>query len=550
MSLRTLFSILLLAIFIPIATAQDSKPAAAEDGVAAADALYKTGKLEEAAKGYESLLSSDPKLFDVRAGLMRTRLRQQRVDDAYELGEAGLAMPYHTSELVSAMGDVQFRRAEMREAEASYLRALRLDPSNFRARLGLSKLYRSYSLYRQAYNQLKAAYELAPKDAEVQRAWFPMLPRKERLKSIEEYLSSARPDDPDETTWLKQYADFLKATVNTPIHACRLVSKVEQTQAPLTLVLVDPTHVRGLGLQVKLNDRGGFLLLDTGAGGIMVSRRLAEKAGLERITNLSYVGVGDKGLQTGYSAVAKRIRIGELEFADCVVDVADRLSGADADGIIGANVMSSYLIDIDGPGEMLRLSPLPKRPEEAVKITALRADGDDSDEDEDMNANAIQDTPKTAEMRLPKDRYIAQEMAGWTRVFRFGPSLLIPTHVNDSPSMLFVIDTGAFNNLISSAAARKVGKIYDEDRIQIKGASGAVDQVYSTGRVKLLFSHFAQHNQELFSFDLSNLSRHFGTELSGMLGFGMLRTLELKIDYRDGLVDFVYDPKRVPVFLR
>jgi hypothetical protein len=26
----------------------------------------------------------------------------------------------------------------------------------------------------------------------------------------------------------------------------------------------------------------------------------------------------------------------------------------------------------------------------------------------------------------------------------------------------------------------------------------------------------------------------------------MLRLLELKLDYRDGLVDFEYDPKRVP----
>src|ERR1019366_5798528 len=36
-----------------------------------------------------------------------------------------------------------------------------------------------------------------------------------------------------------------------------------------------------------------------------------------------------------------------------------------------------------------------------------------------------------------------------------------------------------------------------------------------------------------------------GTELSGFLGFAMLRLLELKLDYRDGLVDLEYDTKRV-----
>ena len=45
-------------------------------------------------------------------------------------------------------------------------------------------------------------------------------------------------------------------------------------------------------------------------------------------------------------------------------------------------------------------------------------------------------------------------------------------------------------------------------------------------------------------------SRHTGTEVSGLLGYGMLSILEVKLDYRDGLVEFVYDPKRVNVFLR
>jgi hypothetical protein len=36
-----------------------------------------------------------------------------------------------------------------------------------------------------------------------------------------------------------------------------------------------------------------------------------------------------------------------------------------------------------------------------------------------------------------------------------------------------------------------------------------------------------------------------GTEVSGFLGFATLKVLEVKLDYRDGLVDFEYDPKRV-----
>ncbi len=46
------------------------------------------------------------------------------------------------------------------------------------------------------------------------------------------------------------------------------------------------------------------------------------------------------------------------------------------------------------------------------------------------------------------------------------------------------------------------------------------------------------------TFDLSSLSRNTGTEVSGMLGFQLLGKLQVKIDYRDGLVDFSYDPSQ------
>jgi hypothetical protein len=58
------------------------------------------------------------------------------------------------------------------------------------------------------------------------------------------------------------------------------------------------------------------------------------------------------------------------------------------------------------------------------------------------------------------------------------------------------------------------------------------------------FGHLRQENQDLIAFDLSHISDGLGTEASGILGFAMLRLLDIKIDYRDGLIDFSYDPKR------
>ena len=278
-------------------------------------------------------------------------LRQQKIDEALDAVNTALTAQSNSAALLAAKGDVQFRRAEMSDAELSYLAAKKLDRKEVHAYLGLARLYRSYSMYRIAYGELQIAHESAPDDIEVQRAWLSMLPRKERLAALEAYLAGSHPDDEEETKRMTEYLEFLKATVDKPIHACRLVSKVEQTETKLeTVYAEDGRRIRGIGLSVKLNDRNVHLLLDTGAGGIMVSRKVAEKAGLTRVSAVHYGGIGDKGLQGGYTAVVDHIRIGELEFQDCVVAVSDQRSLTDEEGLIGADVFGGYLIDLDLPG--------------------------------------------------------------------------------------------------------------------------------------------------------------------------------------------------------
>ena len=56
----------------------------------------------------------------------------------------------------------------------------------------------------------------------------------------------------------------------------------------------------------------------------------------------------------------------------------------------------------------------------------------------------------------------------------------------------------------------------------------------------LEFGRYEQENQDVVTFDLSNVCKQTGTNVGGILGFNMLRILQTKIDYRDGLVDFVF----------
>lgn len=287
------------------------------------------------------------------------------------------------------MAWVRYRRGEIPESEASFLAAKKADPNQVDAYLGLSRVYRTASFYRKAYDQIQKAHAIAPNEPAVQRAWLSMLPRSEKIKALEAYLAAPHPENKDENTGLKAWLDYLKATESQPVHACKLANAVERTETPLVPMLRDPQHMAGYGLNVKLNDRNQKLLLDTGAGGIIINRRAAEKAGLKRISKFEFGGVGDKGNRDAYFALVDDIRIGELEFKDCVVSVSEKSMGLDEDGLIGADVFSSYVVDIDFPAEKIRLDPLPKRPDDSDVKTTLASEAN-SDADDETEGDVAQ----------------------------------------------------------------------------------------------------------------------------------------------------------------
>jgi predicted aspartyl protease len=354
---------------------------------------------------------------------------------------------------------------------------------------------------------------------------------------------------------LSHALELLMAREDQPSRSCKLGSQVQHTETPLERLLIDPTHLHGYGLRVNVNGQTARLLLDTGASGLLINKRMAEKAGVKPLVETRMEGIGDKGPMAGFVGYAESIKVGGLEFQNCLVRVSEKRSVVEDDGLIGADVFSHFLVTIDFPTEKLLLSELPKRPDEQQSKTVTLDTGDPDDpstgaEDREGEKSSSPDAAKPAgeahstavQSSGPQDRYVAPEMQKYTPIYRFGHELLIPTKIGDTDPKLFLIDTGAFSNLISSSAAREVTKVHDDSYMHIRGISGSVKDVKSADKVTIQFGHFRQQNEDVISFDLAPISRDTGTEVSGILGFVMLRMLTMKIDYRDGLVDFDYKP--------
>jgi len=272
-----------------------------------------------------------------------------------------------------------------------------------------------------------------------------------------------------------------------------------------------------------VNGAPSTLLLDTGASGVLISQRIAEKAGVEKVTDAHFSGIGDKQSVPGYLGYAKSLVIGDFEFHDCYVDVIDKNFNENSDGLLGANVFAHFMVELDFPNQKLRISPLPVDPAVGAEKASLDSNGD----------TAAQ----------PHDRYISPDMKDFFLAYLDGHQLMIPTKLNDQAPFLFIMDTGSQSTLISLDAARKIGKV-SESNGQLRGIGGVVEKTYRTSFVHLQFASFRQRLDSMYCLDLTNWSNRNGIELSGFFGFGLLSMMDMKIDYRDAMISLKFDAKK------
>jgi hypothetical protein len=388
-------------------------------------------------------------------------------------------------------------------------------------------------MYGSAQRQLDLAHMLSPDDEEIARTWRSShavrLTPEQRLVRLRPRLENATLND-EERNGIEE---AIKGIETQEKGSCELVTPAAEAKLPIVPMPegVPPGGVYGAELEVQFNGKKKRLEIDTGASGLLLSRSVAKSAGLVSELEIKTGGIGDSGLANAFVTHVDDIRIGSMEFKNCMVRVLERSGVLDIDGVIGPDVFRDYLVTLDIPGRELRIGPLPKRPDEPTRAsTSLDTSGDEV---------AVVSWADRA-----KDRYIAPEMKDWTPVFRSDHFLIFPTVLGKAPTKLFVMDTGSAVSSIAPEAAREVTRVANDFNTTMSGVSGEVHNLLVADKVSLAFDGIRQMTEGMQAFDSTALSRSSGVDISGLIGFPTLRELVISTDYRDNLVHVVYNPKK------
>lgn len=478
--------------------------AASEPALEKAERDYLAGRFRQACAGYRSAMRSGEDPVRSREGLLRALLKRDRLDEA--VGESGPALARfpESALLHAAAGDVHFRRAEFETAEGLYRRALSIDPKHPRALLGMGRLRDTEFRHETAKRFLEQAFQRDPRDPDVVLGWsWSVDNRKERAALLRRWLVLAGNEDHVRRQEVASRIELLEALRDRQTFV--LADPPAEARLPLGIVRDQKTKASALILRALVNAVACRMLLDTGASGLTLRRKAAEKAGLMRLASGMVRGVGDDGPGKAYSALAAQVEAGPLRFRDCVVSVVERTVHDSVDGIAGTDLFSDYVVTLDYPRRELRLS----RP-----------------------------GPADAEGTHSTDREIPRKAHWFAGLRRFGHLLLVPAKLNSHEAGWFAVDSGAFASMTTLRAVKDKAAVRPVDKLQLRGASGRVTSTWATGRITVEFAGVKQEKPSLLAVDLTKMNRLLGAEISGLIGQDILQGLATAIDYRKGLIMF------------
>jgi predicted aspartyl protease len=459
------------------------------------------------------------------SGLVDALVAQGRSVEAVTVAFDALQRYSKNAVLLDAYGRVRLRRGEMGEAATALYAARGSDPCNARVHYDLARYLHLDADYASEQKELQCAHSIEPDSAAITYELKKLsTTRKNALDDLNRRLAQTELA-PQTRSSLQNSLGLLRVQDQG---SCEVLQPIKDATIPLTSVGPTSNGMYAVAIDIALAGRRKRLELDTGASGITLSRSVAKVAGIHEEAKMGITGIGDQGPSSVSLGHVADIKIGSLELRNCLVEITDKTLLPDVDGSIGADTFSSFVLTLDMPDRNLRLTPLPPFPDDGAS----------------RPASPFLDTESELMEHPPlRDRYIPAEMATWTKAFRSGHKLYLPTSINGGKNCLFLMDTGSPGEaLIAMHTAKEVTSLSPSGNV-IGGANGEVNDVSTAERLDLQFAGLRENLRNVPAINLGAMEIDGGSDVAGIIGFGTLRNLVIRIDYRDSLVQLLYPHK-------
>ncbi|HEV2710543.1 MAG TPA: aspartyl protease family protein [Edaphobacter sp.] len=509
-----------------IATAQQSCPSIPIHPDNPADSAYAQGNYKDAEDLYDQELVKHPKDAMLSAALVQTWLHEGEVDQAAAQAVKSLADNPGSAIAITAQAQVELHQGQPWLALTTLAEAAKIDPCYARIHFVRSRVFRIDSQYASERAEVQAAYDIDPNEPDIRHAWLSTVQIANEIESLHRSLVTGSEVDAETRQKATQSIDEELPLLSENNRTCKVNPTVTQT---ISLALTPafnemegtPDVKRDLGalrpsepdreirnpsrqlvgykLAVDFGQSKASLVVDTAASGITITRALADANGFAPAP----------GTPPGTVHV-DRLKIGALEFKDCTVAVSEAPFANKGDGFIGTDMFAFSLIDLDQPEGRLTLSQLPSQP----ALLPGNRPGSDS-------ANPL-----------------PAELEGFTPIYHRRQYLLVPVTLDGRAHRLFALDSGMSLSTLSSDVAHSLSATKVNFTNSVQTTSGSTLQIYRDAFDFQFASLMLPHRSHVLEFDPVAIELSSGIQIAGLIGFDILQSVRMEIDYRDGLIKF------------
>lgn len=495
--------------------------------VSEADRAFYAEDWGKASRLYHDALKNDPANQEAQAGLVRVALGQDHVADAETTALALVNANPRSAVAHTILGEVYLWRGEIELAPEPVSKALSLDPCSARAHYAEGRLAAIMGYHATAAHQFAISHALDPQDDQLSVAWMFTLPPTQRFSILKDFLEHVPYLNDDDREDMKSQVVEGELRMNS---GCTVSAPPAGTHTKLYLA-PNLSHQPGLPtLDAALNGGKHRAAFDTSANGVVLPWGTAERLGLKPLAHTSYALLYGSGRIHYYLAKLDSLRIGEVEYRNCIVSVVDERPGSGlydshnmtgADLRIGATFLSDFLIRMDPAHETLALTPLPA-------LTGPKTDS--------SGLPLWSTAPQTNEEPVPSinggswgqyNRVVPASMKDWTPLFRYRNETWVGSRVGAGPNLLFELELADPWPRISTNAAPLTAKLESvhPGKTPFKGYFLSFGGLY-----------FPIDSWTAVRYD--EYSKHMKIETSGTIGQDALRQLSITLDLRDNLVHF------------